>query len=112
MLHHLKDWRLYFWAINMCAATLPAFAYSYFLPDILRNGMGFSVAASQLLVAPPQVLGAGVCYISAFISDKYRIRGPIIALYQLLIAAGMLITAFGGSNPVRYFGAFLGNFLS
>ena len=32
ILYHLKDWRLYFWAINLMASTLPGYAYSYFLP--------------------------------------------------------------------------------
>ena len=32
ILYHLKDWRLYFWGINLMASTLPGYAYSYFLP--------------------------------------------------------------------------------
>ena len=108
ILHHLKDWKLYFWAFNLMASTLPGYAYSYFLPIILRKGMGYSVTESQLLSAPPYVLAAIVAYTSGWLGDKYHIRGPIIAAHQLLTAAGMLITVFGRINSVRYFGAFLG----
>jgi MFS family permease len=108
ILHHLKDWRLYFWAINLCASTLPGYAYSYFLPIILRAGMGFSSSESQLLSAPPYILAAVVTFISGWLGDKYHMRGPIIAVHQLLTSVGMIITAYGGSNAARYFGAFLG----
>src|SRR5690348_7873486 len=51
--YHLKDWKLYFWAINLMASSLPGYAYSYFLPIILKRGMGFSTKDSQLLSAAP-----------------------------------------------------------
>ncbi|ETN39115.1 uncharacterized protein HMPREF1541_05337 [Cyphellophora europaea CBS 101466] len=108
ILYHLKDWRLYFWGINLMACTLPGYAYSYFLPVILRAGMGYSTTQSQLLSAPPYVLAAVITYISGTLGDKYHIRGPIIAVHQLLTSIGMIITAYGGSNGFRYFGAFLG----
>ncbi|WYZ44603.1 hypothetical protein EsH8_VII_001039 [Colletotrichum jinshuiense] len=108
ILHHLKDWRLYFWAFNLMASTLPGYAYSYFLPIILRNGMGFSSTEAQLLSAPPYVLAAIVAFVSGWLGDKYKIRGPIIAVHQALTAVGMLITVYGKANGARYFGAFLG----
>jgi hypothetical protein len=108
ILCHLKDWRLYFWAFNLLASTLPGYAYSYFLPIILKSGMGFSSTQSQLLSAPPYILAAIMACISGWLGDKYKIRGPIIAVHQLLTAIGMLLTAFGKSNAVRYFGAYLG----
>ncbi|EHY57969.1 putative transporter [Exophiala dermatitidis] len=108
ILHHLKDWKLYFWAFNLMSSTLPGYAYSYFLPIILKNGMGFSSTESQLLSAPPYVLAALIAYGSGWLGDRYHIRGPIIAVHQLLTAAGMLITVFAESNGARLFGAFLG----
>ncbi|KAJ3963096.1 hypothetical protein N0V92_000075 [Colletotrichum tropicale] len=108
ILHHLKDWRLYFWAFNLMASTLPGYAYSYFLPIILRNGMGFSSTQAQLLSAPPYVLAAIMAYISGWLGDRYKMRGPIIAVHQALTAVGMLITVYGKANGARYFGAFLG----
>jgi len=108
ILHHLKDWRLYVWAFNLMASTLPGYAYSYFLPIILKNGMGFSTTQSQLLSAPPYVLAAIMTFVSGWLGDKYHIRGPLVAVHQLVTAVGMLLTAYGGSNALRYFGAYLG----
>ncbi|OAL46786.1 retrograde regulation protein 2 [Pyrenochaeta sp. DS3sAY3a] len=108
VLHHLKDWRLYVWAFNLMSSTLPGYAYSYFLPVILREGMGFSTTKSQLLTAPPYAFAAVVAFASGWLGDRYKIRGPIIAVHQILTAAGMLITVYGKSNAVRYFGAYLG----
>ena len=108
---HLKDWKLYCWAFSLMASTLPGYAYSYFLPIILRQGMGYSSTQSQLLSAPPYVLAAIVAYISGWLGDKYKIRGPIIAVHQALTAVGMIITVYGKVNSFRYFGAFLGTLL-
>lgn len=111
ILHHLKDWRLYVWAFNLMASTLPGYAYSYFLPIILREGMGFSTTKSQLLTAPPYAFAAIVAFISGWLGDRYKIRGPIIAVHQLLTATGMLITTFAKGNAARYFGAYLGELM-
>lgn len=108
IMHHLKDWRLYGWAFNMMASTLPGYAYSYFLPIILRDGMGFSSTQSQLLTAPPYVLAAGMTYVSGWLGDRYKLRGPPVAVHQALTAVGMLITVYGKVPAARYFGAFLG----
>ncbi|KAF6816306.1 hypothetical protein CPLU01_13902 [Colletotrichum plurivorum] len=108
ILRHLGDWRLYFWAFNLMASTLPGYAYSYFLPVILRNGMGFSSTEAQLLSAPPYVLAAIMAYVSGWLGDRYRIRGPVVAAHQAITAVGMLVTVYGKANGARYFGAFLG----
>ncbi|KAH8432960.1 uncharacterized protein LDX57_010595 [Aspergillus melleus] len=107
ILHHLKDWKLYIWAFNLMASTLPGYAYSYFKTIILM-GMGFSNTQSQLLSAPPYILAAATTYLSGWLTDKYQIRGPVIAVHQLLTAVGMIITAYGQVNGARYFGVFLG----
>ncbi|KAL4783371.1 major facilitator superfamily domain-containing protein [Aspergillus varians] len=107
ILHHLKDWKLYFWGFNLMASTLPGYAYSYFKTIILK-GMGFSENQSQLLSAPPYILAAAATYFSGWLTDRYQIRGPVIAVHQLLTAVGMLITAYAKSHAVQYFGVFLG----
>ncbi|OJJ54234.1 hypothetical protein ASPSYDRAFT_50273 [Aspergillus sydowii CBS 593.65] len=107
ILHHLKDWKLYFWAFNLMASTLPGYAYSYF-KTIILTGMGFTGNESQLLSAPPYILAAAVTYCSGWLTDRYQIRGPVIAVHQLLTAAGMLVTAYAKSDAARYFGVFLG----
>jgi len=108
VLLHLTDWKIYFWSFNLMSSTLPGYAYSYFLPIILRDGMGYSQTQSQLLSCPPYILAAIIGLISGWLGDRWKIRGPIIAVHQVLTAVGMLITVFGKSNAARYFGSFLG----
>lgn len=69
--------------------------------------MGFSVGASQCLVAPPYALAAIVMYTTGWIGDKYKIRGPIICFNMLLCLIGLPIMGFHKNSGVRYFGVFL-----
>ncbi|KIA75427.1 hypothetical protein HK57_00071 [Aspergillus ustus] len=108
ILFHLRDWKLYFWSFNLMASTLPGYAYSYFLPIILRDGMGFSTTQSQLLSCPPYVFAAVMALVSGWLGDRYKLRGPVIAVHQLVTAIGMLITVYGKADAARYFGCFLG----
>jgi hypothetical protein len=69
--------------------------------------MGFSLALSQCLVAPPAVLGAIVMYTEAWISDKYHMRGVIIVFNGTLALIGLPLLGFASNSAVRYFGVFL-----
>lgn len=53
--------------------------------------MGFSLAASQCLNAPPYFVACLYMYATAWISDKYHIRGPIMAFNTLLGIAGLCL---------------------
>lgn len=64
------------------------YAIAFFLPIILRNGMGFSVAASQCLVAPPYVAAAIVMFGMAWAGDKYRVRSPFILFNGVMALIG------------------------
>jgi hypothetical protein len=47
------DLKVWGFAMCFCCLTTVSYALAYFLPIILMSGMGFSVGASQCLVAPP-----------------------------------------------------------
>lgn len=68
--------------------------------------MGFSITKPQALLAPPYFTGAIVMYITAVISDKYRIRGPIVLFNAVLGLIGFLLLGYAHNNALRYFGAF------
>lgn len=68
-----------------------AYAISYFLPIILRANMGFSIAESQCLVAPPYAFAGILMVCIAWIGDKYHIRGPLLAANALLGLTGLPI---------------------
>lgn len=101
--------------------TTITYAIAFFLPIILRNGMGFSVAASQCLVAPPYVAAAIVMFGMAWAGDKYHIRSPFIIFngclaligkpppfyFDFANLSGLPMLGFSKNVGVRYFGVFL-----
>ncbi|KEY80023.1 phthalate transporter [Aspergillus fumigatus] len=92
--------------IFLCTTTV-TYAIAYFLPIILQQGMGYSVGASQCLVAPPFVFAGIVMFSSAWVGDKYRVRGVLVAVNSILCLIGLPILGFHSNNAVRYFGVFL-----
>jgi MFS family permease len=70
--------------------------------------MGYSAGVSNLLSAPPVISAVVSAFGFAWVADKYRIRGPIIAAQALICITGLMITAYHKRNSVRYFGIFLG----
>ncbi|KAJ5834213.1 Major facilitator superfamily domain general substrate transporter [Penicillium robsamsonii] len=96
------------WAFGMIffSITTVTYAISYFLPIILRLGMGYGVGESQCLVAPPYGFAGIVMYATAWVGDKYRIRAPIIIFNALLAIIGLPMMGFAKSDAVRYLGVF------
>ena len=69
--------------------------------------MGFSVGAAQCLIAPPYAFAAIITYITGYLGDKYKLRGPVICFNMLLCLIGLPIMGFHKKAAVRYFGVFL-----
>ncbi|KAL5356278.1 major facilitator superfamily domain-containing protein [Aspergillus floccosus] len=106
-LRHALDIRLWCYGLIFCCLMAVTYGIGYFLPLILRNGMGFSVGESQYLSAPPYVLACILMIVEGFIGDKYRIRGPILIVNALLSIVGVSLMGLANGNAVRYFGVFL-----
>ncbi|KAK5135980.1 hypothetical protein LTR08_004234 [Meristemomyces frigidus] len=87
--------------------TTVTYAIAYFLPVILRDGMGFSIAMSQCLIAPPYIVAAIWMFACAYVGDKYHIRGPLVIMNALMGVVGLGLLGFATHNGVRYFGVFL-----
>jgi len=87
--------------------TTNTYAIAYFLPIILRDGMHFSLAASQCLVAPPYVCAAIVMFVQAWYADKSQRRAPTVVLNAIISLVGLPLLGFATNNGVRYFGVFL-----
>ncbi|KAF5341749.1 hypothetical protein D9611_001465 [Ephemerocybe angulata] len=108
ILKHLSDPLLWSFALMFMSATMPAYAIGFFVV-ILLQGMGFSVRDSLLLTAPPYVAAAISTFFFAWLADKTRKRALWLAVQTLGTIVGLMVTAYGGSNGVRYFGIFLTN---
>lgn len=106
-LRNALDLKVWGFAACFMLTTTNSYAIAYFLPIILRNGMGFSLAASQCLVAPPYVAAAIVMFAQAWYADKHHIRGPIVVINALLAIIGLPLLGYTTNNGLRYFGVFL-----
>lgn len=119
----LKVWA--FGMIFFCGATI-SYSISYYLPIILRDNLGFSLAASQCLVAPPYVGAALLMYGTAWFGDRYKLRAPVLVLCALISLAGvvlmvrcpilvrvtedqadLVLQGYAGTAGLRLFGVFL-----
>ncbi|KAL2135157.1 hypothetical protein VTI74DRAFT_9588 [Chaetomium olivicolor] len=101
------DIKIWAYAMIFFNTTTVTYALAYFMPIILTQNMGFSVGASQCLVAPPYAFAGIVTYLTGWAGDKFRVRGPVIIFNMLLCIIGLPIVGFHSSAAVRYFGIFL-----
>jgi len=86
------DLKVWGFAAIFGLTTTITYAIAFFLPIILKDGLGFSVGMSQVLVAPPYVLAAVVMFGMAWAGDKYHIRSPFVIANAVLAIIGMSAT--------------------
>ncbi|KAM6530490.1 hypothetical protein FALCPG4_008618 [Fusarium falciforme] len=101
------DLKIWGFAALFGLTTVNTYAIAYFLPLILKDGLGFSVAVSQCLIAPPYIAAGIAMYTMAHLSDKYRIRSPFIVFNGCLLLVGLPLLGFATNVGARYFGAFV-----
>ncbi|PFH61086.1 hypothetical protein XA68_18294 [Ophiocordyceps unilateralis] len=102
-----RDWRIWIYALIFFNSTTITYALAYTLPLILVGSMGFSVGAAQCLVAPPYVFAGIVMFISSWLSDRHKLRGPAIVFNMLLCLMGLPMMGWLGTAAGRYAGVFL-----
>jgi len=106
-LRNALDLKVWGFAALFGLTTTCTYAIAYFLPIILQEGMGFSVAEAQCLIAPPYVFAAIVMFAFAVLGDKYHIRSPFILINGVMCMIGLCLLGFVEHVGVRYFGVFL-----
>ncbi|KAK5945628.1 hypothetical protein PMZ80_002833 [Knufia obscura] len=106
----LLDWKLMLYSIQYFVCASSVYSLAFFQPIILREGMGFSYAKAQLLSSPPYLLAIFLSLSMAYVSDKMRIRWPILCAQAGIGAIGLLLILYPKPPGVRYFGLFLAVF--
>ncbi|KAI3337215.1 MFS general substrate transporter [Xylariaceae sp. AK1471] len=101
------DWKVWAYGLIAFGSTTMSYALAFFLPIILHGNLGYSVGASQALVAPPYAFAGIFMYAMGWIGDRYRMRGPIIIVNMVVALIGLPILGWHSDPKVRYFGAFL-----
>ncbi|KAK4942860.1 hypothetical protein LTR10_017436 [Elasticomyces elasticus] len=103
------DWRVWSLSFIYMAGAAGVYGLLLFLPIVLRRGLGYSQTKSFLLAAPPAALAVIFVLLISIISDKYRIRGPLVILEGALGIIGLCMIGFLDHPTPRYIGSFLGS---
>ena len=107
-MHHLKDWKVWEFSLYLVLNNTGVYAFSYFLPVILKDGFGYSTGRAQLLTFPPYAVGAAWIMICAFLADHFKVRGPVLLFNAAMYIIGVALTGFSSHVHARYAGVFLG----
>lgn len=68
--------------------------------------MGYSAVTAQLFTVPPNFLAFLVVVAISFLSDKLKMRGPLIFGLFLFASIGYIMQLASDSNAVKYAGTF------
>ncbi|KAH7303448.1 major facilitator superfamily transporter [Stachybotrys elegans] len=103
----LRDPKTYGYMVIYMGCLTPLYAFSLFLPTILR-GMGYQGTQAQLLSVPPYAVAAACTVTIGVIADRTKQRGfcNMVTVVIGIVGFSMLLAT---SDPqVQYAGTFLG----
>ncbi|KXJ86929.1 major facilitator superfamily domain-containing protein [Microdochium bolleyi] len=104
----LTDWKVWAFSLMYMAGAVGVYAFLFFLPIILQNGMGFTRELAFILSAPPALFSVVEALTVSWLADKYRLRGPFVIFQGLVGIVGLCMTGFLSAPAPRYIGTFLG----
>ncbi|OAP56666.1 hypothetical protein AYL99_08778 [Fonsecaea erecta] len=102
------DWQVWAYSLMYMAGAVGYYAFSFFLPIILRKSLGYSLALSFILSAPPALFAAVEAYLVSYVADKTKKRGIFVVFQGLMGIVGLCMTGFLKHPTPRYVGTFLG----
>lgn len=85
----------------------PLYAFSLFLPTILRE-MGHAGTRLQLLSVPPYAVAAALTITVGYLGDRYRQRGLLNMGCALIAMTGFIMLLSTSDPTVQYIGTFFG----
>jgi len=104
----LRDWKTYGYMVIYMGCLGPLYAFSLFLPTILR-GMGHQGTKAQLLSVPPYAVAAALTIAVGFYADRSRHRRGYCNIATVMLGIVGFIMLISTSNPtVQYVAVFLG----
>ncbi|TKA36475.1 hypothetical protein B0A54_13476 [Friedmanniomyces endolithicus] len=92
-------------SINFFIILVPIYSFSLFLPSII-SGLGYKAVHAQLLTVPPNFLAFLTVLGSSWISDKIKMRGPVILVGASLAAIGYIMQLASHHPGIKYGGTF------
>lgn len=88
-------------AIAYFAILSALYSFGLFVPSIVQ-GLGYSAINAQLYSVPPYAVAAFLTVIAAYVSDKYKIRGPIMLAFLPLSIIGYAVIGHTTDLRLKY----------
>lgn len=102
-----KDPLIYICAICYFSFIVPAYAYAFFAPTIIRD-MGYVAMEAQSHSIYPWLASMGFSILVAFVSDYFYVRLPFAVLASLISVCGFGMVIGAKNEPlIRYGGCFM-----
>ncbi|KAG6552270.1 hypothetical protein Mapa_006121 [Marchantia paleacea] len=102
-----KDWKTPVVIVINLGAVGPLYAFSLFLPSIIKE-LGYTSTHAQLLSVPPYVVACFFTVLIGYTGDKYGQRGIHSVVCLTVSLTGYLLNVIPSSGAgVRYAGVFL-----
>lgn len=105
----MLDWKMWLGMSIYMGTTVPLYAFSIFLPTIIRDlGWAQTVVQTQLYSVPPYVAAALLTVVVGWAADRTRTRGIYNLMSSALGAVGFTMLLASKDPAVQYAGTFLG----
>lgn len=92
-------------SLNFFLILVPIYSFSLFLPSIIK-GLGYKAVHAQLLTVPPNFLAFLTVIATSFISDRIKMRGPMITAGLVIAAIGYILQLASHTVAAKYVGTF------
>lgn len=102
------DWKVWAFSLMYMSGAVGVYAFLFFLPIILRSGLGYSLSMSFVLSAPPALFSVVEAFFISWVADKTKMRGPFVVFQGIVAIIGLCMTGFLDAPTPRYIGTFLG----
>ncbi|KEF55438.1 uncharacterized protein A1O9_08188 [Exophiala aquamarina CBS 119918] len=102
------DWKVWAFSLMYMSGAVGVYAFLFFLPIILRSGLGYSLSMSFVLSAPPALFSVIEAFFISWLADKTKMRGPFVVFQGIVGIVGLCMTGFLDAPTPRYVGTFLG----
>jgi nitrate/nitrite transporter NarK len=103
----VKDWKTYMFAIIYMGTDGSLYAFSLFLPTIIKQ-LGYTSTKANLLSVPPYAAAAIMTILVGWYADRTRRRGLSNICVSLLGIVGFSMLLGSHDPRVKYAGTFLG----
>jgi nitrate/nitrite transporter NarK len=103
----VKDWKTYCFAVVYMGADGSLYAFSLFLPTIIKK-MGYTSTRANLLTVPPYAAAAIMTIAVGWYGDRTRRRGLCNIVMAMVAMVGFIMLISTRRPAVQYLGTFLG----